>query len=230
MSWLAREGVGTVKKNEVRARIEEIGIIPGVRVPSAADARFAAEAVNRAGIPVAEITMTVPGAIGVITGLTRNIPEMIVGAGTVLDIETAKRCLDAGAKFITSPGLVLEVVEFAAKNEVVVFPGALTPTEVITAWKAGADFVKIFPCGQVGGDSYIRALKAPLPQVPLIASGGVNQQTALNFILAGAAALGIGGELIPRESVQQRQEDRILELARRFRKLVKEARSRKSAR
>jgi 2-dehydro-3-deoxyphosphogluconate aldolase / (4S)-4-hydroxy-2-oxoglutarate aldolase len=230
MSWLAREGVGTVKKNEVRARIEEIGIIPGVRVPSAEDARFAAEAVNRAGIPVAEITMTVPGAIGVITGLTRNIPEMIVGAGTVLDIETAKRCLDAGAKFITSPGLVLEVVEFATKNEVVVFPGALTPTEIITAWKAGADFVKIFPCGQVGGDSYIRALKAPLPQVPLIASGGVNQQTALNFILAGAAALGIGGELIPRESVQQRQEDRILELARRFRKLVKEARSRKSAR
>jgi 2-dehydro-3-deoxyphosphogluconate aldolase/(4S)-4-hydroxy-2-oxoglutarate aldolase len=199
-------------------------------VSSAADARFAAETVNRAGIPVAEITMTVPGAIGVITGLTRSIPEMIVGAGTVLDIETAKRCLDAGAKFITSPGLILEVVEFAAKNEVVVFPGALTPTEIITAWKAGADFVKIFPCGQVGGDSYIRALKAPLPQVPLIASGGVNQQTALNFILAGAAALGIGGELIPRESVQQRQEDRILELARRFRKLVKEARSRNSAR
>jgi 2-dehydro-3-deoxyphosphogluconate aldolase/(4S)-4-hydroxy-2-oxoglutarate aldolase len=230
MSWLAREGVETVKKNEVRARIEEIGIIPGVRVSSAADARFAAETVNRAGIPVAEITMTVPGAIGVITGLTRSIPEMIVGAGTVLDIETAKRCLDAGAKFITSPGLILEVVEFAAKNEVVVFPGALTPTEIITAWKAGADFVKIFPCGQVGGDSYIRALKAPLPQVPLIASGGVNQQTALNFILAGAAALGIGGELIPRESVQQRQEDRILELARRFRKLVKEARSRNSAR
>jgi 2-dehydro-3-deoxyphosphogluconate aldolase / (4S)-4-hydroxy-2-oxoglutarate aldolase len=230
MSWLAREGVGTVKKNEVRSRIEEIGIIPGVRVPSAADARFAAETVNRAGIPIAEITMTVPGAIGVITGLTRSIPEMIVGAGTVLDIETAKRCLDAGAKFLTSPGLVLEVVEFATKSEVVVFPGALTPTEVITAWKAGADFVKIFPCGQVGGDSYIRALKAPLPQVPLIASGGVNQQTALHFILAGAVALGIGGELIPRESVQQRQEDRILELARRFRKLVKEARSRKSAR
>jgi len=230
MSWLASEGVGTLKKNEVRSRIEEIGIIPGVRVSSAADARFAAETVNRAGIPVAEITMTVPGAIGVITGLTRSIPEMIVGAGTVLDIETAKRCLDAGAKFITSPGLVLEVVEFATKNEVVVFPGALTPTEVITAWKAGADFVKIFPCGQVGGDSYIRALKAPLPQVPLIASGGVNQQTALHFILAGAAALGIGGELIPRESVLQRQEDRILELARRFRKLVKDARSRKSAR
>jgi len=218
-----------MKKDEVRARIEEIGIIPGIRVLSAADARFAAETVNRAGIPIAEITMTVPQAIEVIAGLAKSIPKMIVGAGTVLDVETARRCLDAGAKFLTSPGLVLEVVEFAIKNDVVVFPGALTTTEVITAWKAGADFVKIFPCGQVGGDSYIRALKAPLPQVPLIASGGVNQQTALNFILAGAAALGIGGELIPRESVQQRQEDRILELARRFKKLVKEARSRKSA-
>jgi len=218
-----------MKKDEVRARIEEIGIIPGIRVLSAADARFAAETVNRAGIPIAEITTTVPQAIEVIAGLAKSIPKMIVGAGTVLDVETARRCLDAGAKFLTSPGLVLEVVEFAIKNDVVVFPGALTTTEVITAWKAGADFVKIFPCGQVGGDSYIRALKAPLPQVPLIASGGVNQQTALNFILAGAAALGIGGELIPRESVQQRQEDRILELARRFKKLVKEARSRKSA-
>jgi 2-dehydro-3-deoxyphosphogluconate aldolase/(4S)-4-hydroxy-2-oxoglutarate aldolase len=218
-----------VKKDEVRARIEEVGIIPAVRVSSAEEARFAAETVNRGGIPIAEITMTVPNATEVIAGLTRSIPEMIVGAGTVLDIETARRCLDAGARFLTSPGFVLEVVEFAAKHEVVVFPGALTATEVITAWKAGADFVKIYPCGQVGGDSYIRALRAPLPQVPLIASGGVNQQTALNFILAGAAALGIGGELIPRESVLQRHEDRILELTRRFKKTVKDGRKRRSA-
>lgn len=216
-----------MKKKEVRARIEEIGIIPGIRVPSAADARFAAEAVNRAGIPIAEITMTVPEAIEVITGLTRTIPDMIVSAGTVLDIETARRCLDAGAKFLTSPGLVLEVVEFAVKNDVVVFPGALSPTEVITAWNAGADFVKIYPCAHVLGDSYIRALKAPLPHVPLIASGGVNQQTALNFILAGATALGIGVELIPKEDVQLRNEHRILELARRFTRIVKTARSRK---
>jgi 2-dehydro-3-deoxyphosphogluconate aldolase / (4S)-4-hydroxy-2-oxoglutarate aldolase len=216
-----------VKKQEVRARIEESGIIPAVRVLSADDARFAAETVNRAGIPIAEITMTVPGAVDVIAALAHRIPEMIVGAGTVLDIETAKRCLDAGARFLTSPGLVLEVIEFAIKKDVVVFPGALTPTEVIAAWKAGADFVRIFPCGQVGGESYIRALKAPLPLIPLIASGGVNQQTARSFILAGAAALGIGSELIPRESVQQRQEDRILELARRFKKMVKEGRSRK---
>ena len=215
-----------MKKQQVRARIEEIGIIPAIRVHSAADAHFAAETVNRGGIPIAEITMTIPDAIQVITGLTKSSPGMIVGAGTVLDVETAKRCLDAGAKFLTSPGLILEVVEFALRNDVVVFPGALTPTEVIMAWKAGADFVKVFPCGQVGGDGYIRALRAPLPQVPLIASGGVNQQTALNFILAGATAIGIGGELIPRDSVQLREEDRILELARRYRKLVKDGRGR----
>jgi 2-dehydro-3-deoxyphosphogluconate aldolase / (4S)-4-hydroxy-2-oxoglutarate aldolase len=218
-----------VKKEQIRARIEEVGIIPAVRVSSSEEALFAAEALNHAGIPIAEITMTVPKATEVIAGLARSIPALIVGAGTVLDIETARRCLDAGARFLTSPGLVVEVVEFAAKHEVVVFPGALTATEIITAWKAGADFVKIYPCGQVGGDSYIRALRVPLPQVPLIASGGVNQQTALNFILAGAAALGIGGELIPRDSVQQRHQDRILELARRFTKIVKEGRRRKLA-
>lgn len=217
-----------MKKEEIRARIEEVGIIPGVRTSSAELARFAVEAVVRGGIPVAEITMTVPGAVEVISHFAQHAPDVIVGAGTLLDVETARRCLDAGAKFLTSPGLVLEIVEFAVKNDVVFFPGALTPTEVITAWKAGSDFVKIFPCGQVGGDRYIRALKAPLPQVPLIASGGVNQQTAVNFILAGASALGIGGELIPKEAVHMRQEERIHELARRFTAMVKDARHRKS--
>lgn len=215
-----------MKREEVRARIEEIAIIPAVRVSSPEEAHFAATAVNHGGIPIAEITVTVPGAVDVIARLVRDFPKMIVGAGTVLDIETAKRCIDAGAHFLTSPGLVLEVVEFAAKKEIAVFPGALTPTEVITAWKAGADLVKVFPCAAVGGDHYIRTLKAPFPQVQLIASGGVNQQTALNFILAGAAALGIGGELIPNEALQLRHEDRIRELARRFRKMVKEARNR----
>lgn len=218
-----------MKREIVRARIEEIGIIPAVRVASADEARFAAEAVTRAGIPIAEITMTVPGAIDVISYLVQRVPEMIVGAGTLLDMETAKRCLDAGAHFLTSPGLVLDVVEFAVKNEVVVFPGALTPSEVITAWKAGSDFVKIFPCGQLGGDRYIRALKAPFPQVPLIASGGVNQQTAVHFILAGAAALGIGSELIPKEALHLKQEERIHELARRFTAMVKDARNRRAA-
>src|SRR5271169_6008661 len=166
-----------MNKAEVRASIEEIGIIPAIRVSKVELALFAAEAVNRAGIPIAEVTMTVPNALDVISQLARSLPDMIVGAGTVLDAETAQRCLDAGARFLTSPGLVMEVVEFAVKNDVVIFPGVLTPTDVIAAWKAGADFVKIFPCAQVGGPAYIRALKVPLPQVQLIASGGVNQTT-----------------------------------------------------
>jgi 2-dehydro-3-deoxyphosphogluconate aldolase/(4S)-4-hydroxy-2-oxoglutarate aldolase len=212
---------------EVRNRIEEIGILPAIRVSAAEHASFAVEAVNRAGIPLAEITMTVPKALDVIKQMTTSLPEMVIGAGTVLDTETARRCLDAGAKFLTSPGFVPEVVEFALKNEVVVFPGALTPTEVITAWKAGADFVKIFPCAEVGGYHYIRTLKVPLPHIPLIASGGVNQQTAYEFILAGASALGIGEQLIPQEALYKRKEAQIQELARRFLNMVKDARSQK---
>lgn len=215
---------------EARNRIQEIGIVPAVRVSSPEHAIFAAEAVNAANIPIAEITMTVPQASEVIAQLARSLPEMVVGAGTVLDRETASRCLDAGAKFVTSPGLVIEVMEFALKNDVVYFPGVLTPTEVIAAWKAGADFVKIFPCAQVGGPSYIRALKVPLPQVPLIASGGVNQATVANFIKAGATAVGIGAELIPLEALQQRHEAQIHELARRFLIMVKDAREERSGR
>ena len=218
-----------MNKDEVRGRIEEIGILPAVRVGSAGEARYAAEALQRAGIPIAEMTMTVPRAIEVISELAKNLPETIVGAGTVLDVETAQRCVDAGAKFLTSTGLVPEVVEFARKRGVLVIPGALTPSEVIHAWKDGADFVKIFPCAPLGGDNYIRALKAPFPQIPLIAAGGVNQQTASNYILAGASALGVGGELIPKEALQLRQEERIHELARRFLARVKDARNRMAA-
>jgi len=214
-----------MKKSEVRAVIEDIGIIPGVRVSVPDEARFAAEAVHRAGIPIAEITMTVPKAIDVISYLAKKLPDMVVGAGTVLDTETAQRCIDAGAKFLTSPGLITKVVDFAVKNDILVFPGALTPTEVITAWAAGADFVKIFPCAQVGGPVYLRSLKVPLPQVPLIASGGVNQLSAFNFILAGATALGIGSELMPNEAVHRRHEEHIQELARRFLNMVKDART-----
>jgi 2-dehydro-3-deoxyphosphogluconate aldolase / (4S)-4-hydroxy-2-oxoglutarate aldolase len=219
---------GSMKKEEVRARIEEIGIIPAIRVSSAQDALFAADAISSGGIPIVELTMTVPGAIDVISDLVRNSPRMIVGAGTVWDKETAQRCLDAGAQFLTSTGLDLGVVEFAVKQGIAVFPGALTPTEVMTAWKAGADFVKIFPCSQLGGVSYIRTLKAPFPQIPLIASGGVNQQTAADFILAGAVALGIGGELIPRKAIELRQPHRIRELAHRFVGRVKDARALKA--
>ena len=213
-----------MNKQEVRRRIEEVGIIPSIRVSSTDDALFAAEAVSRGGIPIVEITLTVPEATKVISHVVQRAQEMIVGAGGVLDAETARRCLDAGAQFLTSDGLDPETVKFAVKEEVVVIPGTLTPTDVIAAWKLGSDFVKVVPCGHVGGHSYIRALKAMFPNVPLIAAGGVNQLNAFNFILAGAVALGIGGELIPREAIRRRQPDRSGELARRFTNAVSSAR------
>ena len=211
-------------KTEIRARIEEIGIIPAVRLSSAEDALFAAAAVASGGVPIVEVTMTVPGAIRVIQELTRQNPHMVVGAGTLFDVEMAHRCLDSGAAFLTSPGLDLEIVEYGVKRGVVVIPGALTPTEVTAAWKAGADFVKVFPCSQVGGPNYIKALKAPFSQVPLIAAGGVNQQTVSDFILAGASAIGIGANLIQPDAIFSREPDWIRHLAARFVKLVTEAR------
>jgi 2-dehydro-3-deoxyphosphogluconate aldolase/(4S)-4-hydroxy-2-oxoglutarate aldolase len=192
-------------KEHVRSTINEVGILPAIRVSSAENARFAAETVAQAGIPIVEITTTTPGAVEVIADLVKNLPQVIVGAGTILDAETARACLKAGAHFLTSPGLDLEIVQFARKENVLMMAGALTPTEIVAAYKAGSDFVKVFPCAQVGGDSYIRALKAPFPQIPLIAAGGVNQQTAGAFILAGASAVGVGGDLIPRSAIELRQ-------------------------
>ena len=212
-------------KDEVRARIEKLAIIPAIRASSREDAVFACEAVALGGIPIAEITMTVPGAEDLLGALRQSHSDLIVGAGTVLDLETARRCLDRGAMFLTSPGLETDLVEFAARQGVLVMPGALTPTEVLAAWKAGGDMVKVYPCSQVGGPKYIKALKGPFPQIPVIASGGVNHHTASEFILAGASALGIGGNLIPKEAIQMRQPERIRELARRFLGMVAEARA-----
>jgi 2-dehydro-3-deoxyphosphogluconate aldolase/(4S)-4-hydroxy-2-oxoglutarate aldolase len=169
--------------------------------------------------------MTTPGALEVIDELARRYPGMAVGAGTVLDEESARLCVDAGARFLTSPGFVPEVVAYANQVDVVVLPGALTPTEIIAAWKAGSDLIKIFPTGLIGGVKYVRALKVPLPQIPLIATGGVNQLTAFDFIQAGATAIGLGSELLPREALHFRQVDRIHELASRFLGLVKDARA-----
>jgi len=215
-----------MKKQEVCALIRDVGIIPAIRVSSAEEAHFAAEAIASGGIPIVEITMTVPDAVKLIAHLVHFHPHMLVGAGTILDAETARRCMDAGAGFLTAPGFDVKVVEFASKENLAVLPGALTPTEVVTAWKAGSDFVKVFPCAPVGGDRYIRAMKLALPQIPLIAAGGVNQQTAANFILSGATALGVGTELIPTEAIERRQAKRIRELALRFAGFVKEARRR----
>jgi len=215
-----------MKKEEVCALIRDVAIIPAIRVSRGADAHFAAEAVTRGGIPIVEITMTVPGALDLIAHLVKHNPDTVVGAGTVLDTATARRCLDAGASFLTAPEFYMEVMEFAAKENVAVLPGALTPTEVAAAWRAGATFVKVFPCAQVGGFKYIKALHTSLPQIPLIAAGGVNQQTAASFIVSGATAIGVGTELIPTEAIARRQKDRIRELAQRFTGFVKEARER----
>jgi 2-dehydro-3-deoxyphosphogluconate aldolase/(4S)-4-hydroxy-2-oxoglutarate aldolase len=217
---------GVMNKQAVRARLEEIGIIPAVRTASAEEARFAAETISRAGIPVVEITMTVPGALNVIADLVQAMPDLVVGAGTVLDIEVARQCIDAGAGFVTSPGLDLRVVEFAIHRDVLVMPGALTPSEVMAAWQAGADLIKVFPCAQLGGASYIRALRSPFPQVPLVGAGGVDHQTAADFILAGAVAVGVGSELVPRRAITARDAHWIGELARRFLAIIKEARGR----
>jgi 2-dehydro-3-deoxyphosphogluconate aldolase / (4S)-4-hydroxy-2-oxoglutarate aldolase len=218
-----------MNREEVRKRIGEIGIVPCSRVKTVEHARFAAETLYDAGIPVLEIPLTLSDAPKVIGELAKRHEDLVVGAGTVLDSEEARRAIDAGARFITSPGFVPSVVDYAERAGVAVFPGALTPSEVIAAWKAGSDIVKIFPAATAGGTHYIRALKVPLPEIPLMVTGGVNQLTAFDYILAGALCIGVGGELLPRDALLHRQGERIHELARRFLVMVKEARAQRGA-
>jgi 2-dehydro-3-deoxyphosphogluconate aldolase/(4S)-4-hydroxy-2-oxoglutarate aldolase len=216
-----------MNKEELRNQVEQIGLVPVIRTSSAEDARFAVDEVSHAGIPLIEVTMTVPGAIDVIRELAKKVPDVVLGAGTVVDRDTARQCIDAGAQFISSPALDVPTVELVAKNpRVIMMAGALTPTEILTAWKAGADFVKVFPCSLVGGDNYIRALKRPFPDIRFIAGGGVTQQNASQYLLAGVAALSIGKEIIPRESMLLHKPDRIRELTRRFATIVRSSRSR----
>ena len=214
-----------MKKQEVRALIEEIGIVPVIRAGSAQEARFAAEAVWRGGIPIVEITMTVPGALEVISELVKTMPKVLVGAGTVVNQDLAFKSFDAGAQFFVTPGFSQQTVAAAHDLDLLIMAGALTPSEVMTAWDAGVDFVKIFPCGNVGGPSYIKALKGPLPHVPLVPTGGVNLETAADYIRAGAAALGVGGELILKHAFQQGKPELISDLAKRYAQLVRDARN-----
>lgn len=213
-------------KQTVRETITRVGIVPIVRARSASQAMAAVEAICQGGIPIVEITMTVPGAVDVIRELSKTIgSRVLVGAGTVLDAGTARQCVDAGAKFLVSPGFDLGTVQFALATGTLIMAGALTPTEVITAWKAGADIVKVFPCGQVGGAKYIKAVRGPLPQVPLVPTGGVNLNTAADFIQAGCAALGVGGELVDAAALDAGNYDVITENARKFLAVVNEARA-----
>jgi 2-dehydro-3-deoxyphosphogluconate aldolase / (4S)-4-hydroxy-2-oxoglutarate aldolase len=219
-----------VNKQQVRSRIEEIGIVPVVRASSQREAYIAAEAVCKGGIPIVEITMTCPGAIEVIGELAKTAgSEILIGAGTVLNADDARRCLDAGAQFLVSPGFNRATVELAVRDAKLIMAGALTPTEIIEAWTAGSDLVKVFPCGQVGGAKYIKALKGPLPQVPLVPTGGVNLTTAAEFIEAGAAALGIGGELVQAEALKSNKPELIVETARKFLEIIASTRARLSS-
>jgi 2-dehydro-3-deoxyphosphogluconate aldolase / (4S)-4-hydroxy-2-oxoglutarate aldolase len=217
-------------KQKVRERIIEVGIVPVVRASSPSEACLAADAVRQGGIPIVEITMTVPGAIEVIRELVKNCgSDVLVGAGTVLNADAARRCIDAGAQFLVSPGLNLETVAFAAREGKLIMAGALTPTEVMAAWDAGADFIKVFPCGQVGGAKYIKALKGPFPQIPFIPTGGVNLNTAAEFLEAGCVALGIGGELVQADALKANKPEIIAENARKFLAIVKHTRAQMTA-
>jgi len=201
------------------------GLVPVIRVSSAPEAIWVADAIREAKGSLIEITMSVPGAIDVIKELaTKYGDEVIVGAGTVLDTETGRAALLAGAQFIVTPTLDLNLIQLAHRYSAVIIPGALTPTEILTAWNAGADMVKVFPAAQVGGPEYIKALKGPLPQILLVPTGGVNLQNAGAFIRAGATALGVGGELVDRKALKEKRLHVITENALAFFKAIKEAR------
>lgn len=209
-------------KTEILQRIRDIGIIPVVRASSADEAIQVVDAIRAGGVSLLEITMTVPGAVQVIETLTKKFgDEAIVGAGTVLDAKSASACIAAGAKFIVSPALNLETIAFCREHNVAVMPGALTPTEIVTAWNAGADFVKVFPCGAMGGASYIKSLKAPLPQIELVPTGGVTLTTAATFIQAGAAAIGVGADLVDVKAIRAGQPERVTEAARAYLEAVR---------
>lgn len=183
-------------KIEVLANLKKIGLVPVLRAESVDKALALAEAIAAGGVTVLEITMTVPGAIQVMRKLAETRPDILIGAGTVLDPETARMCILEGAQFVVSPALNLRTIEMCHRYSIAVLPGALTPTEIVTAWQAGADVVKVFPASSMGGASYLKSIKAPLPQVELIPTGGVSLATAEDFLRAGAFALGVGADLV----------------------------------
>ncbi len=214
-----------MSKEQTLASILEIGIVPIVRAGSAEQALEAAKAICRGGIRVLEVTMTVPGALRVLEKVADEFGDQIaLGAGTVLDPETARSCMLAGAKFLVSPSVSLGTIEICHRYSVVAMPGALTPTEVAAAWEAGADLVKIFPAGNVGGPSYIKALKAPLPQVLMVPTGGVSVGNAAEFFRAGASAVAVGDGIVGKKELAAGDYDSIEEKARRFLEVVTAAR------
>lgn len=225
LAGLEPGSLGVADKKAVVERLTAGGVIPVIRAQSADEAAAAIAAIQKGGVSVLEITMTVPGAVELIRDVSRRATGALVGAGTVLDARAARACIDAGARFVVSPALDLATIAACREAEIPVLPGALTPTEVVTAWNAGADFVKVFPAGALGGASYIKSLKAPLPQIALVPTGGVNLKTAGDFIKAGAAALGVGADLVDLAALRRGEAETITARARQFLEIVKVART-----
>ena len=214
-----------MEKREMLNKMIAEGLIPVIRVSSAQEAIDVADAVKEGGVSFIEITMSVQGAIDVIKELSKKYKdEIVLGAGTVLDPETGRAALLAGAQFIVSPTLNLELIQLAHRYSAIVIPGAMTPTEILTAWNAGADMVKVFPAAQLGGPDYLKALKGPLPQILLVPTGGVNLQNAGAYIKAGASALGAGGELVDKKAMKEKKFHVITENTKAFLRAIKEAR------
>lgn len=218
-----------MQKLETMRALREIGLVPVLRANGVEQAMELAEAIAAGGVTVLEVTMTVPGAIEVMRRLRKQRPEMLVGAGTVLDPETARMCILEGARFVVSPALNVRTIEMCQRYSIPVLPGALTPTEIVTAWQAGADVVKVFPAGAMGGAKYIRALKAPLPHVEMIPTGGVSLGTALEFLEAGAFGLGVGADLMDARALAEGRHASITENARRYLEIVRGHRERSAA-
>jgi 2-dehydro-3-deoxyphosphogluconate aldolase/(4S)-4-hydroxy-2-oxoglutarate aldolase len=215
-----------MEKAAVLKRLQETGLVPVLRAESVEKALALAEAVAAGGVTVLEVTMTVPGAVEVIERLVRDRPEILVGAGTVLDAETARTCILAGAQFVVSPALNVKTIAMCHRYSVAVLPGALTPTEIVTAWEAGADVVKVFPAGAMGGAKYLVSLKGPLPQIKMIPTGGVTLATAMEFLEAGAFALGVGSDLVDAKAMAEGKPDVVTEMARKYLAIVQEFRGR----
>lgn len=215
-----------MNKDQILRQIHKVGLVPVLRAPSAEAAIAAAAAIEAGGVPVLEVTMTVPGAIEVIAAIAKaHQGRVLVGAGTVLDPETARACILAGAQFVVSPALNVKTIELCNRYSVPIIPGALTPTEIVAAWEAGADVVKVFPCSAVGGSKYLSALKGPLPHIHLIPTGGVSLATAADFLAAGAFALGVGSDLVDVTALKNGKPELITENARKYLAIVESARA-----
>ena len=216
-----------MQKSEVIEQIRKTGIVPVIRVESADKAREMIDAIMEGGIRIFEITMTVPNALELIRTLVDRLGnDSIIGAGTVLDAEAARRCIDAGSQFIVSPVLEMDIIDVCRREDRAVFPGALTPTEILSAWRAGADAVKVFPASAVGGPSYLRSIKGPLPDIELMPTGGVSLATMGEYLRAGAIAVGVGGELTDVRTLKNGQTKDLTRIAKEFVQEVQEARSR----